>query len=912
MGAIAPAPLPTYPDGLPRRRRAGARSARPGGASSATGPYNGIAAIDDFGAEHLRGGALILYTSQDSVLQIAAHVDAAGRGRAVRGLRRGARGDDRRARRRARHRAAVRRRAGRLRAHGGAPRLLGRAAGPHVPRRAGRRRRAGARGRQGVRPLRRPRDLGARIRARRTSARCARRRGSSRELDAGLVFTNLVETDQVYGHRKDVDGLPRARCARSTRAWGSGSRRCGPATCSSSPPTTAAIRPRAHSDHTREYVPLLACFDGHGGRRHDGALADVGASVLRWLPRRDAPALPGTPFVERRAGALGGCDGYAQAHARASRGRDDPPPARAARRGTHAARARGARREVVRAAGTRSSCATRSRDGVVERLSRRGKYLIWEAEDEVYLLMHLRMTGTVLYDPPPDTLYTRVRLELDDGHVPALLRPAPLRHRRARARRRRAGRVPRRAPGRRAARAGLHDGAPVPADAQAAHADQGAAARPAARRGRRQHLRQRGAVPRAHPPAARRGRAEARAGRGAARRRRRVAGGRPGRRRRVDRRLPPPRRGQGRVPERVPRPQPRGRAVHGLRHARCASSSRPGAGRMRASAARRGRGCGGERTDRASLARRVGLRRQPRHRVAAGSARRFRSSASASQIRPPWASMIAREIARPRPAPPSERALRSPPWKNGSKTRSRSSGAIPGPESATSISIASSVAGTGADDDAAVGRRVADRVLDEVEQHPLDLLGVGLRGGEPRRELGVHDDRAGLGVRAHRVDRLLDELVEHDALHRPVDVAGLQPRQLEEVVDQRAQRVHVGRDPPEVLAAHRRVGDEVVVDRVDEQPQRGQRRAQVVRDRRRSARAARAPPTSSVATIASTSAPSRASSSRPARFVRTSRRPRPTASSVVRTASTSASARRPSSRPAHSPSAHGVRRPRAR
>jgi formamidopyrimidine-DNA glycosylase len=54
---------------------------------------------------------------------------------------------------------------------------------------------------------------------------------------------------------------------------------------------------------------------------------------------------------------------------------------------------------------------------VVQRLARRGKYLIWEAQDEVYLLMHLRMTGTVLYDPPPDTLYTRVRLVLDDGHA---------------------------------------------------------------------------------------------------------------------------------------------------------------------------------------------------------------------------------------------------------------------------------------------------------------------------------------------------------------------------------------------------------------------------------------------------------------------------------------------------------------
>ncbi|HEV2060550.1 MAG TPA: bifunctional DNA-formamidopyrimidine glycosylase/DNA-(apurinic or apyrimidinic site) lyase [Solirubrobacteraceae bacterium] len=50
----------------------------------------------------------------------------------------------------------------------------------------------------------------------------------------------------------------------------------------------------------------------------------------------------------------------------------------------------------------------------IERLSRRGKYLIWEAEDEVYLLMHLRMTGTMLYDAPEETLYTRVRLVLDD------------------------------------------------------------------------------------------------------------------------------------------------------------------------------------------------------------------------------------------------------------------------------------------------------------------------------------------------------------------------------------------------------------------------------------------------------------------------------------------------------------------
>ena len=52
-----------------------------------------------------------------------------------------------------------------------------------------------------------------------------------------------------------------------------------------------------HTDHTREYSPLLAVFAGHDGRRHDGPLADVGASVLRWLTGRDAPELPGEAFL---------------------------------------------------------------------------------------------------------------------------------------------------------------------------------------------------------------------------------------------------------------------------------------------------------------------------------------------------------------------------------------------------------------------------------------------------------------------------------------------------------------------------------------------------------------------------------------------------------------------------------------
>jgi formamidopyrimidine-DNA glycosylase len=52
----------------------------------------------------------------------------------------------------------------------------------------------------------------------------------------------------------------------------------------------------------------------------------------------------------------------------------------------------------------------------VRRLGRRGKYLVWELEDEVFLLQHLRMTGAVLYDPPSEPAHARVRIALDDGH----------------------------------------------------------------------------------------------------------------------------------------------------------------------------------------------------------------------------------------------------------------------------------------------------------------------------------------------------------------------------------------------------------------------------------------------------------------------------------------------------------------
>ena len=53
---------------------------------------------------------------------------------------------------------------------------------------------------------------------------------------------------------------------------------------------------------------------------------------------------------------------------------------------------------------------------VVQRLGRRGKYLIFELAGDVFLLVHLRMTGSLLYDPAAGEPYRRVRFDLDDGH----------------------------------------------------------------------------------------------------------------------------------------------------------------------------------------------------------------------------------------------------------------------------------------------------------------------------------------------------------------------------------------------------------------------------------------------------------------------------------------------------------------
>jgi phosphopentomutase len=117
--------------------------------------------------------------------------------------------------------------------------------------------------------------------------------------DHSFIFTNLVETDMLWGHRNDPRGF-----ADALEEFDAGL-----------PDILAALRhgdllvltsdhgcdPTTPStDHSREYALLLAHVPGAPllSSRHDGdTFADVGATVMRVLTHERAPDLPGTPVL---------------------------------------------------------------------------------------------------------------------------------------------------------------------------------------------------------------------------------------------------------------------------------------------------------------------------------------------------------------------------------------------------------------------------------------------------------------------------------------------------------------------------------------------------------------------------------------------------------------------------------------
>ncbi len=119
-------------------------------------------------------------------------------------------------------------------------------------------------------------------------------------LDEGFVFVNLVETDMLWGHRNDPINFHRCLQDFDRRL----------------PDLLEALRPgdllivtsdhgcdptTPSTDHSREHALLLSYVAGRNanGARHDGEFADVGATVNAWLGGK-APGrgLPGQPIVE--------------------------------------------------------------------------------------------------------------------------------------------------------------------------------------------------------------------------------------------------------------------------------------------------------------------------------------------------------------------------------------------------------------------------------------------------------------------------------------------------------------------------------------------------------------------------------------------------------------------------------------
>jgi len=300
MGVSLPAPLPTYPDGFPAEL-VGRLVAAMGREVICNRPDNGLTAIEQYGEEQMRSGALILYTSQDSVAQLAAHVDVVGEEEL--------------------YELCVRAREV-LSGPDGVGRVIAR---PFAGRAGGFERTPGRRDLALAPPARSYLEeiegFGLPVTGVGKIADLFAGRGVTsslpgatnaqalewvaelaREMPDGLAFANLIETDQRYGHRKDVPGFARALEEIDARVGELvASLRQGDLLVVTGDHGVDPLHPG--TDHTRESVPLLAVTGAmaarrpRGGSRHDGAMADVGASVLRWLTGEDSPALPGRAFL---------------------------------------------------------------------------------------------------------------------------------------------------------------------------------------------------------------------------------------------------------------------------------------------------------------------------------------------------------------------------------------------------------------------------------------------------------------------------------------------------------------------------------------------------------------------------------------------------------------------------------------
>jgi phosphopentomutase len=297
MGVITPQPMPTYPHGFPHDV-IDPFMHRTGRGVLGNKPASGTEIIQELGEEHQRTGKWIVYTSADSVFQIAAHEQTIPLEELYEGCRI------------AREILTGKHAVGRViaRPFVGDPGAYERTPNRHdyslEPRRPN--------------YLSLVRDAGATVhgvgKISDIFAGCdideshptksnvegiAQTERLLRELDEGFVFVNLVETDMLWGHRNDPVNFHRCLQDFDRRLFDlldalrpgdlfvlTSDHGCDPTT-----PST---------DHSREHALLLAYVEGRNaaGALHEGEFADVGATVNAWLGGKTPPrGVPGRPIV---------------------------------------------------------------------------------------------------------------------------------------------------------------------------------------------------------------------------------------------------------------------------------------------------------------------------------------------------------------------------------------------------------------------------------------------------------------------------------------------------------------------------------------------------------------------------------------------------------------------------------------
>src|SRR5919197_1324943 len=298
MGVVTPTPMPTYPHGFPddvidpfmNRTGRGVLGNR---------PASGTEIIQELGEEHQRTGKWIVYTSADSVFQIAAHEETVPLEELYEACRA------------ARELLTGKHAVGRViaRPFVGEPGAYERTANRHdfslQPRRPNYLSLVRDAGKQ-VHAVGKISDIFAGCDIDESHPTKSNVDGITqteqllREPDDGLVFTNLLETDMLWGHRNDPVNFHRclqdfdSRLSDILEALQQGDllvltsdHGCDPTT-----PST---------DHSREHALLLAYAAGRNasGRIHEeGEFADVGSTVNAWLGGK-APGrrLPGRPII---------------------------------------------------------------------------------------------------------------------------------------------------------------------------------------------------------------------------------------------------------------------------------------------------------------------------------------------------------------------------------------------------------------------------------------------------------------------------------------------------------------------------------------------------------------------------------------------------------------------------------------